>query len=315
MSSLPQSELSAPPSSPGYASNEDDETPSQTKSTPKPKSKFLQYPPEVPRLTRLGPCIFGANTGPVADGADLTKLTVPMLKEQLAIRGMPENGKKKDLIERLTNWKTYKPETVAVREASDNRPFGPISQKVSATGEKRSWAMSDEKGHLNAVKKVMQESMFIIKQHTNYDGSPGLTSSVRGSSSDTYEVTISNKTSCTCSSIVHVLTHVLRAPAELLPQRTLFTEELTKLLDRAPKVRFTTAEVSTDPSMSDGVPKSKDGKCCPVCFKDIDQAQTVCCSKCGSHTHSSCFNAYAGEYSGWGVKCAVCQGEWSPAAV
>ncbi|KAK2064373.1 hypothetical protein LY76DRAFT_601124 [Colletotrichum caudatum] len=112
-----------------------------------------------------------------------------------------------------------------------------------------------------------------------------------------------------------VLTHILRAPAELLPQRTLFTGKLMKLFDRAPKVRFTAAEASTDPPISDGVPKPKDGKCCPVYFKDIGETQTVCGGKCGNHTHSSRFDVYAQELSGWAVDCAVCQGTWSPAAV
>ncbi|KAK2011180.1 SAP domain-containing protein [Colletotrichum eremochloae] len=326
MSSLPSSELSALSAFPGHDPDGGEETQSQTISTPKRKPKFLQYPPDVQRMTRLGPCTFGVNTGPVADHADLAKLTVPMLKEQLALRDIPDGGKKKDLIERLRNWKTYKPETVEVREAPDSQAFGPISQKSSITGSKRFWVSPDEKGHISAAKKATQETMYIIKQQDNYDGSPGFTVSVHGSHIDTYQVAIGNKTSCTCSSItfrpqsnckhiIYVLTHVVRAPAELLPQRTLFAEELTKLLDRAPKVRFTAAEVSTDPSMSDGVPKSKDGKCCPVCFKDIGDTQTACCGKCGNHTHSSCFNVYAQEHSGWGVNCAVCQGAWSPAPV
>ncbi|KAK6219520.1 SAP domain-containing protein [Colletotrichum tabaci] len=320
--------MSAPSSFLGYVSDEngDDEAQSQAKSTPRRKPKYLQYPPDVPRLTRLGLCTYGVNTGPVADDADLTKLTVPMLKEQLAMREMPDDGKKKELMERLGGWRTYKPETVAIREAPENHAFGPISQKASASGEKRFWANPEEKGHISATKKAMQESMYIIKQQDNYDGSPGFTADVRGSGSDAYQVKVGGKTSCTCSSInyrpksnckhiIFVLTHVLRAPAELLPQRTLFREELTKLLDRAPKVRFTAAEASTNTSMSDGVPKSKDSKCCPVCFKDIGNAQTVCCAKCGNHTHSFCFDVYAEEHSGWGVNCAVCQGDWSPAAV
>ncbi|TKW49162.1 E3 ubiquitin-protein ligase Zswim2 [Colletotrichum tanaceti] len=320
--------MPAPSSFLGYASDEsrDDETQSQAKSTPRRKPKFLQYPPDVPRLTRLGRCTYGVNTGPVADDADLTKLTVPMLKEQLAMRDMPDNGKKKELIERLGSWRTYKPEAVAVREALDNHAFESIARKTSASGEKRFWANPEEKSHIGATKRAMQDSMYIIKQQDNYDGSPGFTVNLRGSGSDTYQVQVGEKTSCTCRSfnyrpqsnckhIIYVLTHVLRAPAELLPQRTLFREELMKLLDRAPKVRFTAAEASTDTSMSDGVPKSKDGRCCPVCFKDFGEAQTVCCAKCGNHTHSSCFDVYAEEHSGWGVDCAVCQGNWSPAAV
>ncbi|KAK2023062.1 SAP domain-containing protein [Colletotrichum zoysiae] len=326
MSILPPSELSAPPYSPGCAPDGGEDAQSQIVSKPRRKPKVLQYPSDVPRMTRLGPCTFGVNTGPVADDADLTKLTVPMLKEQLALRDIPEDGKKKDLIERLRNWKTYKPETIAVREAADSHAFGPISQNTSVTGSKRTWARPDEKGVVGAVKRAIKDTMYIIKQRDNYDGSPGFTVSIHGTSSDTYQVTIGNETSCDCTSmtfrpksnckhIIYVLTHVLRAPAELLPQRTLFTEELTKLLDRAPKVRFTAAEVSTDPSMSDGVPKPKDGKCCPVCYKDIGETQTVCCGKCGNHTHSSCFDVYAQEVSGWAVECAVCQGTWSPAAV
>ncbi|EFQ27618.1 SAP domain-containing protein [Colletotrichum graminicola M1.001] len=329
MPGLPLSELSAPSYSPGYAPDgvEEEDQSQIVSMTTRRKPKFLQYPPDVPRMTRLGPCTFGVNTGPVADNADLTKLTVPMLKEQLGLRDMPEGGNKKDLIERLRNWKTYKPETVAVREAPDRQVFGPISYNRSVTGITRFWVKPDEKDHISAAKKAMEESMYIIKQQDNHDGSPGLTVGVYSEmGSDNYQVTIGNKTSCNCSSItfrpksnckhiIYVLTHILRAPAELLPQRTLFTEELMKLLDHAPKVRFTAAEVSTDPCMSDGVPKSKDGNCCPVCFKDIGEAQTACCGKCGYHTHSSCFDIYARELSGWGVDCAVCQGAWSPAAV
>ncbi|KAK1995481.1 SAP domain-containing protein [Colletotrichum falcatum] len=322
----PTSELSAPSHSLGDVPDGGDESQSQITPKSQRKPKFLQYPPDVPRMTRLGPCTFGVNTVPVADDADLTKLTVPMLKEQLAMRDIPESGKKKDLIERLRNWRTYKPETVAVREAPASQDFGPISQKVSATGSKRLWVNSDEKGHISAAKKAMEEPMYITKQHYNYDGSQGLTFSVLGSKSETYQVVIGNKTSCTCSSItfrpqsnckhiIYVLTHVLRAPAELLPQRTLFAEELMKLLDCAPKVRLTVQEASTDPSMSDGVPKAKDGKCCPICFKDVGEAHTACCGKCGNHTHSSCFDAYARELSGWAVTCAVCHAAWSPAPV
>ncbi|KAK2040277.1 SAP domain-containing protein [Colletotrichum somersetense] len=293
MSILPPSELSAPPYSPSCAPDGGEEAQSQVVSKPRRKPKVLQYPSDVPRMTRLGPCTFGVNTGPVADDADLTKLT---------------------------------PETIAVREAADSQAFGPISQNTSVTGSKRTWARPDEKGVVGAVKRARKDAMYIIKQRDNYDGSPGFTVSIHGTSSDTYQVTIGNETSCNCTSmtfrpksnckhIIYVLTHVLRAPDEFLPQRTLFTEELTKLLDRAPKVRFTAAEASTDPSMSDGVPKPKDSKCCPVCFKDIGETQTVCCGKCGNHTHSSCFDAYAQEVSGWAVDCAVCQGTWSPAAV
>ncbi|WYZ45406.1 hypothetical protein EsH8_VIII_000722 [Colletotrichum jinshuiense] len=290
--SSPPSSLQ-PPSSPGYddLENPDEEPQSQTetkikaKAKTKDKSKGLQYPADIPRLTKFGLCTYGINTGPLPDGIDWSKLSVPILKEQLAMRNIDDKGKKADLVERLNNWKNFKAETVPVRDAPENRPFGPISKTSSVRGEKRYWINLDEKSYISAAKKAMQESMYITKLRDNY-----------GSDNN-------------------VLTHVLRAPAELLPQRTLFVDELSRLMDHAPKVRLTAAEVNGDPAMSNGAPKPKDGKSCPVCFKDLGTEETVCCGKCGCHTHSACFAVFAEEHSGWGVKCAVCQADWTAFAV
>ncbi|OHE98797.1 SAP domain-containing protein [Colletotrichum orchidophilum] len=329
-------ELSSPSSSMQSSSiysdySQDGEPQSQsqvyTKSAPKfasKKSPFLKYPAGIQRLTRRGLCTYGINTGPVPDDTDWTKLTVAMLREQLVMREMPDHGKKAVLVERLENLETYKPEAVAIRDAPDDKPFGPISRNASSNGEKRFFVDMGDQSHISAVKKAMKEDMFVIKQSDDFDG--GVSISVHGGGPDTYGVTIGSRTSCTCSSmmfrprsnckhIIYVMTHVFRAPAELLPQRTLFTEEVMKLFDRAPKIRFTAVEASMDPSMSDGVPKSKDGKSCPVCFKHIGKAETVCCGKCGNHTHSSCFGIYTRQYAGWSLTCPVCQGGWSVAAV
>ncbi|KAK1729117.1 hypothetical protein CaCOL14_007833 [Colletotrichum acutatum] len=336
MSVSPFSELSPPPSLTQESTLYSDYGPdgesqtqnraqakSKTKSTSQ-KSPFLKYPADIQRLTRRGLCTYGINTGPVPDDTDWTKLTVPMLKEQLAMREMPDDGKKSVLVERLENLSTYKPEVVAIRDAPDDKPFGPISKNTSSNGEKRFFVDTADKSHVGSVKKAMNEDMFVIKQSNDFDG--GVSISIRGTGPDTYEVTIGAKTSCTCSSImfrprsnckhiIYVLTHVFRAPAELLPQRTLFSEEIERLIERAPKVRFTAAEASQYPSMSDGIAKSKDDKSCPVCFKDIGEAETVCCTKCGNHTHSSCFDVYTHQQTGWALTCAVCQAGWSKSVV
>ncbi|OLN95680.1 hypothetical protein CCHL11_04889 [Colletotrichum chlorophyti] len=326
---------SSPPSSPVFAESEEDEerlNRSKTEEKAKKKSLADQYPPGIPRITRLGKCTYGINTGPLPDdGVDWAKLSVAVLKEQLAMRNMPDDGKKADLVERLTNVKTYKPDTVRVREpAPEADAFGPISQLLSSKGERRSWISPDEKGHINSVKKAMQEPMHILKLaayglHDQYGGPKSISLSLRGST-ETYGVTIATQTSCDCTSfrfrpgsnckhIIYVLTHVLRAPAELLPQRTLFAEELSKLIDNAPKVRFTPAEVSSNPALSNGVPKPKDGKSCPVCYKDLGEQQAVCCAKCGHSAHSSCFAVYSVQLAGWGLNCPVCQNDWAAAAV
>ncbi|KAK1479439.1 SAP domain-containing protein [Colletotrichum abscissum] len=345
------SELSSPPSLTQestlyseYSPDEEPQTQNRAQAEPKTrsastKSSFLKYPADIQRLTRRGLCTYGINTGPVPDDTDWARLTVPMLKEQLAMREMPDDGKKSILVERLENLSTYKPEVVAIRDAPDDKPFGPISKNTSSNGEKRFFVDTADKSHVGSVKKAMKEDMFVIKQSNDSDG--GVSIGIRGTGPDTYEVIIGTKTSCTCSSITSqqlqtynllgkcylslshpitdeiadVLTHVFRAPAELLPQRTLFSEEIERLIERAPKVRFTAAEASQDPSMSDGIAKSKDGKSCPVCFKDIGEAGTVCCIKCGNHTHSSCFDVYTHQQTGWALTCAVCQTVWSNSVV
>ncbi|EXF81199.1 SAP domain-containing protein [Colletotrichum fioriniae PJ7] len=336
MSISPSSELSSLPSltqeSTLYSEyGPDEESQTQSRAQAKPttksaskKSPFLKYPADIQRLTRRGLCTYGINTGPVPDDTDWAKLTVPMLKEQLAMREMPDDGKKSVLVERLENLSTYKPEVVTIRDAPDDKPFGPISKNTSSNGETRFFVDTTDKSHVGSVKKAMKEDMFVIKQSNDFNG--GVSISIRGTGPDTYEVIIGAKTSCTCSSImfrprsnckhiIYVLTHVFRAPAELLPQRTLFSEEIERLFMRAPKVRFTAAEASQDPSMSDGITKSKEDKSCPVCFKDIGEAETVCCSECGNHTHSSCFDVYMHQQTGWALTCAVCQAGWSNSVV
>ncbi|KAJ0320365.1 hypothetical protein COL5a_009722 [Colletotrichum fioriniae] len=318
MSISPSSELSSLPSltqeSTLYSEyGLDEESQTQSRAQAKPttksaskKSPFLKYPADIQRLTRRGLCTYGINTGPVPDDTDWAKLTVPMLKEQLAMREMPDDGKKSVLVERLENLSTYKPEVVATRDAPDDKPFGPISKNTSSNGEKRFFVDTTDKSHVGSVKKAMKEDMFVIKQSNDFNG--GVSISIRGTGPDTYEVIIGAKTS-------YVLTHVFRAPAELLPQRTLFSEEIERLFERAPKVRFTTAEASQEPSMSDGITKSKEDKSCPVCFKDIGEAETVCCSECGNHTHSSCSDVYMHQQTGWALTCAVCQAGWSNSVV
>ncbi|KAF6843077.1 SAP domain-containing protein [Colletotrichum musicola] len=146
---------------------------------------------------------------------------------------------------------------------------------------------------------------------------------VQGSTDNLYTVIIAKRNDCDCPSatynnisnckhVIYVLTHVFRAPAELLPQKTLFTKELEKLIADAPKVLPTQSEVDNDPYFKDGKPESKDGKSCPVCYKDFaGDSETVCCAMCGHHIHSGCFDVYARQTSGWGTKCAVCQASWA----
>ncbi|KAF6841965.1 SAM-dependent methyltransferase [Colletotrichum plurivorum] len=285
-SSFMASSSPAPPSpATEYHDEADDSAQSEKKKTKKKQPKALEYPTDIPRLTKL--------------------LGMPILKEQLAMRNIPSTGKKAELIARLHNWKTYAPESVEVRPSQSD--FGHIDRFSNADGERRKWVDQTENKYANAIKKAIQDNMYIIQDNMYIiqDNMYIIQDNI-----ETTAIT-SNKIS-NCKHVIYVLTHVFRAPAELLPQKTLFTKELEKLIADAPKVLPTQSEVDNDPSFKDGKPKSKDGKSCAVCYKDFaGDSKTVCCAMCGHHIHSGCFDVYARQTSGWGTKCAVCQASWA----
>ncbi|KAF9881915.1 putative SAP domain-containing protein [Colletotrichum karsti] len=278
------------------------------------------------RLTKFGKCTYGVKTGPLPDGTDWSKLPAPILKEQLAMRDVNAVGKKKDLIERLENWKTYQHETVDVGPSANSEAFGPIASTKSTANprETRFMVPIDDKRYVSAAKKAMSETMWIIKQSPGFGDENIL--NITLSSGSTYNITIGRKTSCDCQAamynkstnckhVIYVLLYMLHAPAELLPQKTFFTEELVKLFALAPKARFTQDEIDADPALKDGVPKSKDGKACPVCYKNFEDKETVCCGTCGHHVHSQCFRIFKMETAGWGTKCPICEAPWKAGAV
>ncbi|KAF6821568.1 SAM-dependent methyltransferase [Colletotrichum sojae] len=258
-SSFMASSSPAPPySATEYHDEADDSAQSEKKKTKKRQPKALEYPTDIPRLTKLGRCTYGINTGPLPDGTDWTKA---------------------ELIDRLTSWATYTPESVEVRPSQTD--FGHIGRFSNADGERRKWVDQTENKYANAIKKAIQDDMYIIQKVDKcIFGDERVCFKVQGSTDNLYNVTIAKRNDCDCPSatynkisnckhVIYVLTHVFRAPAELLPQKTLFTKELEKLIADAPKILPTQSEVDNDPAFKDGKPKSKDGKSCPVCYKDF----------------------------------------------
>ncbi|KAJ0289675.1 hypothetical protein COL940_001316 [Colletotrichum noveboracense] len=244
------------------------------KKTPK---KPLQYPADIPRLTRFGRGTYGVKTGPLPDGTDWSKLSVDIIKEQLMMRNVPTDGRKQVLVNRLQNWQTYYDgQTVDVRPVAEG--FDPADEGASSTPKstkkQRNGVPVNDHRHIMSTKKAMTQRMYII---------------------------------------CNVLTHVLRAPAEILPQRRISDDELATIFARAPKIRPTQAEIDNDPAFKDGVPKSKEGKDCIVCYQAFGDLETVCCGTCGHYAHTGCFATFARESSGWGTKCPTCQAKWNPA--
>ncbi|KAH0434268.1 SAP domain-containing protein [Colletotrichum camelliae] len=292
------------------------------KSPKKTPKKILQYPADIPRLTRFGRGTYGIKTGPLPDGTDWSKLSVDIIKEQLMMRNVPTDGRKQVLVHRLQNWQTYYDgQTVDVRPSAEG-----ISPTPQSTKKQRNAVPVNDHRHIKSTKKAMTQRMFVIKQYANDEwGDPNqLSLAVRGAGNDVYTVTVAHETSCTCSAakfnprsnckhVIYVLTHVLRAPAEVLPQRRISVDELATIFARAPKIRPTQMEIDNDPAFKDGVPKPKEGKDCSVCYQPFDDLETVCCGTCGHHAHTGCFAIFAQESSGWGTKCPTCQAKWNPA--
>lgn len=54
------------------------------------------------------------------------------------------------------------------------------------------------------------------------------------------------------------------------------------------------AQVKTDPALTDGTPKALDADC-PVCYKTCSDKidPMVCCASCGHHAHKICFDVRA----------------------
>ncbi|TDZ26792.1 hypothetical protein Cob_v000913 [Colletotrichum orbiculare MAFF 240422] len=286
--------------------------------------KMMAYPDGYQRVTKLGMNTFGVNTGPLADGTDWSKLPIPIIREQLSIRGIPDHGKKDEIIERLINYKTYVPEKVEVRQASQSdEAFGAISRTISDAGERRFFVGLDNSKYISAAKRAMTECMCIVDNVLKDDfGVPNVSFKV-SNGIDWYTVTIGPKTGCTCPAavynhttnckhVIYVLSHVLRAPECLLPQKTIFVDELAKILDNAPKMGPSDEELESDPAWKDGVVKPKNGKSCPVCYKEHCEKETVCCGKCGHHTHLLCFDIFKRHSRHFGPKCPMCRADWKP---
>lgn len=99
----------------------------------------------------------------------------------------------------------------------------------------------------------------------------------------------------TCIDALHF---VMKTPEPTVWQHALSTEQLQQLIPAVKKYPLPAAQVSTDPSLTDGVPKPLEDDC-PVCYKSCDDGEeTVCCTSCGHHAHYICFNTKAQALSG-----------------
>ncbi|OIW28371.1 hypothetical protein CONLIGDRAFT_632635 [Coniochaeta ligniaria NRRL 30616] len=162
------------------------------------------------------------------------------------------------------------------------------------------------------MKKVFSERMFILKvtDSGEYDDL-ARTFSIKGSSGSTYTVKISNnlKGSCSCESamfrpptckhMLYVLTFALKAEEPLRWQHGFLNTELEALFANLETYPLTSAQVSSDPSLTDGTPKSVNMDC-PVCYKTCGDNTdvTVCCTSCGHYAHKICFDVRGEASSG-----------------
>ncbi|KAJ0388299.1 hypothetical protein COL922a_000561 [Colletotrichum nupharicola] len=208
------------------------------KKTPK---KPLQYPADIPRVTRFGRGTYGVKTGPLPDGTDWSKLSVDIIKEQLMMRNVPTDGRKQVLVNRLQNWQTYYDgQTVDVRPVAEG--FDPADEGASSTPKstkkQRNGVPVNDHRHIMSTKKAMTQRMYIICSTPTRSG------------------------------------------------RRISDDELATIFARAPKIRPTQAEIDNDPAFKDGVPKSKEGKDCIVCYQAFGDLETVCCGTCGHYAHT-----------------------------
>lgn len=110
-------------------------TPTKPKAKPKKakakrRPKAPQYPSGIARLTRKGKGTYAAGCGPLPDDIDWSALETPVLKEQCGMRDLHQNGKRDEIIQRLTDYEEKDFTSLAAR--SDV-----VGVYKSATGELR----------------------------------------------------------------------------------------------------------------------------------------------------------------------------------
>jgi len=108
-------------------------TPTKSKAKPKAKAKRPKaslYPSGIARLTRKGKGTYAVGCGPLPDGIDWSELDIAVLKEQCNMRDLNQNGKRDEIVRRLTDYKERDFTSLAAR--SDV-----VGVYKSATGERR----------------------------------------------------------------------------------------------------------------------------------------------------------------------------------
>ncbi|KAM0279095.1 hypothetical protein ACHAQH_004781 [Verticillium albo-atrum] len=274
------------------------------------KAQLKGYPEGITRLTRFGKGTYAAGHGPLPDDVDWTEMPLPVVKEQLFMRGVSNTWVATPEVELgLTHKSAFE---VDDGIAAQHRPGG---YRKGA----------NERTHAS-VKKALDKRMILVKRRDasgwddwNTTGSDNVKSAdfYLRSSDKTYCITIDEAPKCECAAknhckhIIYVLVHVLRAPEALIHQNRFLQDEIRSLLTRGPNLRPTMAQIDNDPTMKDGIPKDKIAQDCPVCYQVLGDDSSVVCATCGRHAHESCHKIWEHENSGWGpLKCATCQSIW-----
>lgn len=73
----------------------------------KRKAKPLKYPEGIERLTRKGKGTWAKGCGPLPDNIEWSSIDFNVLKEQVSMRGRPQNGTRGELVKYLTEFEEH----------------------------------------------------------------------------------------------------------------------------------------------------------------------------------------------------------------
>ncbi|KXJ95848.1 hypothetical protein Micbo1qcDRAFT_217586 [Microdochium bolleyi] len=296
--------------------------PDVEKAKPKPKQKRktqpLKYPEGYERLTKKGKGTWAKGCGPLPDDIDWSTIDYNVLKDQCSMRGIPQSGKRAELVQYLTDYK--EPDFSAM----SSRPTI-VGMHKSATGERRRSAWQDEPPavHVKNAVRIKNERMYILAWSDVSTGSmhaASFTVATEGTGDrDPYCVKIDQVPSCDCPAtkyhrqgvckhILYILAHVLKITEPLLIQESFFTEDLAVMLEPVLGPPSNKLKMAVNR-------KELAGEDCPICFKDFgDGATTTRCLDCSAAYHTRCFNQYTELRSGYSkhaVACILCQQPWT----
>ncbi|KAH7034996.1 uncharacterized protein B0I36DRAFT_360448 [Microdochium trichocladiopsis] len=299
----------------GDALSASDDSPAkpEPKSKAKRAKKRLNYPSDIPRLTKKGKGTYAVGFGPLPDGIDWSALETPVLKEQCAMRDMPQSGKREEIVQRLTDYKEKDFSALAARTDV-------VGVHKSATGERRRTAWQQDASSLfqKNLAKANADRMYLLKWFDeSMGGKHAARFNIYSESKNTYSVLIDKAIRCDCPAAkfnprqackhaIFVLALVLRVQPPLLFQTSFIKEDLADILE----------PVLGPPDQKLIMPADRNhlaGDDCPMCFRSPDDGSTTLqCTACGAHIHQRCFNHYCVfECPRDNFRCALCLQPWT----